>query len=128
MALKSYQELFVGDEMNTHEKGKLSERAAGAYLEQKGYRIIQYNYRCKIGEIDLIAEDGDTIVFCEVKYRSSERYGTPLEAVGSVKQRKILRCAQYFLMEHGVRDRRCRFDVIGVSPDRISHIENAFYS
>lgn len=114
--------------MNTHEKGSASERAAGYYLEQKGYRILQYNYRCRIGEIDIIAEDGEAIVFCEVKYRRTKRYGEPLEAVGTAKQKKIARCAQYFLMEHQIWDHECRFDVVGVSPDGIEHIENAFYS
>ena len=112
--------------MNRRETGSLSERAAGQFLQQKGYRIIQYNYRCRVGEIDIIAEDGDTLVFCEVKYRRTEKYGTPLEAVGYVKQRTIARCAQYFLLEHHVTERKCRFDVVGISPEKITHIENAF--
>lgn len=113
--------------MNNRKIGSLSESAAGHFLQEKGYRIIQYNYRCRFGEIDIIAEEGDTLVFCEVKYRRNGRYGTPLEAVGIRKQRTIARCAQYFLLEHHVADQKCRFDVIGISPDKIEHVENAFY-
>lgn len=102
------------------------ERAAGAYLEGKGMRILTYNYRCRLGEIDLIAQDGEVIVFCEVKYRAGRKNGSPFEAVGAHKQRRIFQTAMYYLMERGISDPVCRFDVIGIEGGRIRHIENAF--
>lgn len=65
---------------NNRETGSYYERMAGVYLTEKGYEILEYNYRCKLGEIDIIARDGDYLVFCEVKYRADDRKGTPPEA------------------------------------------------
>lgn len=102
------------------------ERAAGVYLEEKGLKVLIYNYRCRLGEIDLIARDGDTLVFCEVKYRSGRKSGSPLEAVGVEKQNRIFRSAMCYLTENGITDLPCRFDVIGIEGTVITHIENAF--
>ena len=96
------------------------------YLEQNGYELIEYNYRCRDGEIDIIAKDGDCYVFCEVKYRSGRQAGNPLEAVDQRKQKKIFRCALYYTVQHGIEDAQCRFDVIGVEGTEITHIKNAF--
>lgn len=112
--------------MNRRAKGSCYERQAGRYLEDKGYRILQYNYRCRIGEIDIVAQDGQTLVFCEVKYRGTLHYGSPLSAVGRQKQRTIARCAGYYLMENRIGECPCRFDVIGISPEEVRHVENAF--
>ena len=87
------------------------EKAAGFYLEQMGYEILQFNYRCRLGEIDLIAKDGAYYVFCEVKYRADERKGSPLEAVDARKQ---------------LEDVPCRFDVVGIEGTKITLIKNAF--
>ena len=84
-------------ENNRRAVGTWYERKAGEYLEALGYEIIQYNYRCKKGEIDLIARDGEYLVFCEVKYRSKAVMGHPLEAVGFHKQQVISRCALWYL-------------------------------
>lgn len=102
------------------------ERAAGYYLEQLGYEILEYNYRCRAGEIDLVTRDGDYLVFCEVKYRSDKRKGSPLEAVGPGKQKKIFRCAMFYLTEHHIQDAPCRFDVIGIEGTEVTYIKNAF--
>ena len=71
---------------------------AAAYLKKKGYRILEANFRCRFGEIDLIARDGAYLVFIEVKYRSSLKDGDSLEAVNRGKQRKIIRVAEYYLL------------------------------
>ena len=83
--------------------------------------------RCRSGEIDIIAKDGETLVFCEVKYRSDGAMGSPLEAVDVKKQRTIFRSALYYLSEHGLEDVPCRFDVIGIEGAKITQIRNAFF-
>lgn len=91
-----------------------------------GYEILEYNYRCRAGEIDLIARDGEYLVFCEVKYRSDRRKGSPLEAVGTGKRRTIFRCAMFYLTERRIEDVPCRFDVVGIEGTKVTHIKNAF--
>lgn len=117
---------YYRQKTNKRNVGARYEREAGAYLEKLGYQIIAYNYRCKMGEIDLIAKDGTCLVFCEVKYRSGEEKGHPVEAVGYRKQRVISKCAMYYLMEHGLTDVACRFDVVGVAGGEMVHLKNAF--
>jgi len=94
--------------------GAAGERAATTFLRRRRYRILQRNYRCPTGELDLIALDGTTVVFVEVKTRTQEGFGNPLEAVDRRKQRQIIRAAKYFLSEHNLHDRPVRFDVVGV--------------
>ena len=97
---------------------------AAAYLKKKGYRILEANFRCRFGEIDLIARDGAYLVFIEVKYRSSLKDGDSLEAVNRRKQRKIIRVAEYYLCMHQEKaDLPCRFDVIGIEEERIRLID-----
>lgn len=91
--------------------------------------VISYlkNYNCRIGEIDIIATKNNVIIFVEVKYRNTDIYGYAIEAVGIHKQNKIRRVAQYFLIsEFNNTDIACRFDVIGIDGDKLTHIENAF--
>lgn len=111
---------------NTREIGSVFEKQAGEYLKTKGYIIIEYNFRCKTGEIDIIALDGETLVFCEVKYRSDNRKGTPFEAVTISKQKKISRTALYYITKHQITNMPCRFDVVGITRDKIELIKNAF--
>lgn len=99
---------------NNRETGTRYEKIAGAFLEEKGCRILEYNYRCKCGEIDIIAEDGEYLVFCEVKYRTDRRKGMPSEAVHIRKQQVISRCALYYMTVNGVWGCPCRFDVVGI--------------
>lgn len=111
---------------SSREVGARYERRAGEYLESLGYKIIEYNYRCRKGEIDLIAKDGEYLVFCEVKFRKDSRKGHPSEAVDYRKQRIISKCAMYYLMEHGLSDIPCRFDVVGMEGGEVLLIKDAF--
>ena len=120
------------EKKNKRQTGAYYEQAAGRYLEQLGYEILEYNYRCRSGEIDIIAKDGAYVVFCEVKYRADSRKGDPLEAVDTRKQNVIFRCAMYYLAEHHLNDVPCRFDVIGIQGKdgmkgaEVTYIKNAF--
>ncbi len=110
--------------------GQQGEASAARYLKSKGYRVIKKNYRCSYGEIDLIAPDGDTLVFIEVKTRTSTSFGEPAAAVNFRKQQQISKTAHYFLTELG-KDKDARFDVISILQEkgkemRIDHITNAF--
>lgn len=110
--------------------GKEGERIAEQYLKKKGYKLIERNYRCHGGELDLIVLDRRVVVFVEVKTRTGQGFGSPFEAVEYHKQKRMIQAAQFFLMEKKLHQRDARFDVVGVSwPDRepvVEHIENAF--
>lgn len=110
--------------------GKEGERVAERYLQKKGYKLVERNYRCSVGELDLIVLDRRVIVFVEVKTRTGRGFGSPLEAVEFRKQRKMIQAAQFFLAQKGLQQRDARFDVVGISwPGRepvVEHIENAF--
>jgi putative endonuclease len=110
--------------------GKRGEELAVAYLAEAGYRIIERNYRCLFGEIDIVAEEGETLVFIEVKSRRSEAYGDPQLAVGHQKHKKISRIAMHYLEERRLRHHPARFDVVAVklpfSGHKIELIRNAF--
>jgi len=110
--------------------GKKSESLAAKYLKKHGYRILEQNYRTKLGEIDIIAKDKGTIVFVEVKARRSYLFGNPKFAVTPKKQRKISMVALYYLKETKQDNAKARFDVVAVSsikdkPD-IEIVKNAF--
>lgn len=109
--------------------GRDGERLAERYLQQKGYKLVERNYR-RGGEIDLIMLDRKVIVFVEVKSRSDHQFGNPLEAVESRKQKRMIQAAQFFLNEKGLHNREARFDVVGISwlgqQPAVEHIENAF--
>ena len=113
-------------ERNKRRTGTRYEQAAGFFLEQIGYEVLEYNYRCRFGEIDIIAKDGICLVFCEVKYRSGREKGSPLEAVDNRKQQRIFRCASHYLAGRGLEDVPCRFDVIGIEGTAVTHNKNAF--
>ncbi|PLX67181.1 MAG: YraN family protein [Denitrovibrio sp.] len=104
--------------------GRSGEQQAAKYLQKKGYKIITKNYRCKFGEIDIIARDKNTVVFVEVKARSGARYGMGYESVRPDKQAKLVKTAQHFLAENG--ESPARFDVVSIDDGDITHIENAF--
>ncbi len=113
-------------EKNKREIGTNYERLAGDLLRKNGYEIVAYNFRCAAGEIDIIAKDGEYLVFCEVKYRKTTRAGYPLEAVSAAKQRRISKCAQYYIYKHQLYDVPCRFDVIGILGTKVQILKNAF--
>jgi putative endonuclease len=94
--------------------GTDGERRAEAFLRAEKYTIVERNFRCPLGEIDLVALDHGTVVFVEVKTRTGAGHGTPLEAVDGRKQRQLQRAAQYYLATHRLLGRDARFDVVGV--------------
>lgn len=112
--------------MNNRKIGSSYERIAGEYLKLKGYEILEYNFRCRSGEIDIIARDGEYLVFCEVKYRQNVGKGTPFEAVTIEKQKKISKTALYYVTTKYRRDIPCRFDVVGILGNEIRVVKNAF--
>ncbi|MHB8764523.1 MAG: YraN family protein, partial [Deferrisomatales bacterium] len=94
--------------------GDLGEDLAARHLRSLGYRILERNYRCPLGEIDCVAVEGRTLVFLEVKTRRSARYGGPLEAVDRSKRRRLTRLARHYLMEKRLGEVPQRFDVVAV--------------
>ena len=113
--------------MNKRKTGTEYEELAAQWLTGKGFEILEKNYRCRIGEIDLIARDGRYLVFVEVKYRSYEKAGNPSEAVNWYKQKKICQTASWYLRQKRIpEDMPCRFDVVSILGSEIYHIKNAF--
>ena len=113
--------------MNKHEIGSGYEEMAAAYLIEHGYKIIARNFSDRRGEIDIIARDGEYLVFVEVKYRRDEKQGNPAEAVDLRKQQHIRHAAEYYLYKNRVSDAMpCRFDVVAILGDRITLIRDAF--
>lgn len=111
--------------------GAYGERLAARHLEESGLELLQRNWRCAEGEIDLILRDGDDVVFCEVKTRRTAAFGPPAAAVDHRKVRRLRHLAARWLTEAGVRVERIRFDVVEVLPQprgaaRVSHIRGAF--
>lgn len=113
--------------MNKRKTGALYEQRAAAFLRGRGYRILEQNYRCRAGEIDLIARDGRYLVFVEVKYRHDGRLGEGVCAVDWRKQRRISRTALWYLAEHRLgAETPCRFDVVSVDGERVTLVQDAF--
>lgn len=117
--------------MNNKFLGGIGEKVAEEYLESQGYRIIEKNYKCKLGEIDIIAIDKDIIAFIEVKTRSSDTYGQPGEAVNYHKQKKIVQTALSYISDKKLFNWMSRFDVVEVIIDNdrivdINLIKDAF--
>ena len=107
--------------------GTLKERLAGDYLKNLGYRILEYNFRSRFGEIDIISMDGDTYVFVEVKYRKDAKAGFPEEAVNITKMRRLIQTVRYYMMLKNISDNTpIRFDVIAILGNNIKHYKNAF--
>jgi putative endonuclease len=111
--------------------GSYGETVAQEYLQDRGLRILETNYRFHRAEVDIVAEEGDILVFCEVKTRSDDSFGAPEHAITAQKIQQIRRVAGAYLVKHGVRDRQCRFDVIGIlvagGVIRLNHTRNAFW-
>lgn len=107
--------------------GALAETLAADYLQRRGLRLIERNYRCRLGEIDLILTDGPDLVFVEVRLRRSTEYGGAAASITAAKRRRILRAARHYLS--GKAERPCRFDVLlldAPAADRIVWIKDAF--
>jgi putative endonuclease len=111
--------------------GQEGESAAEQYLRHKGYRIVARNLRSSVGELDLVAEDGQVLVFVEVKARRTDAFGGAIHAVHQRKQEKLIQLAAQYLARHHLKDRTCRFDVVllqgtDAGASQIEHIQNAF--
>ena len=111
--------------------GAYGERVAARHLQDQGLVILHRNWRCPDGEVDLVLRDGDDLVFCEVKTRRGEGFGSPAEAVTFDKVRKLRQLAARWFLETGIHQRTVRFDVVEVRPQRrgspvITHIRAAF--
>lgn len=111
---------------NCREIGTAYENKAVLYLQEQGYQVIKQNFRCRQGEIDIIAKDREYLVFIEVKYRKNAYEGAALEAVTTQKQRRIIQAARYYLYHIKCTERPCRFDVIAFEGKEMVHIKNAF--
>ncbi len=116
--------------MNPKAVGRKGEKLARNLLAEKGYRILERNYRSRLGEIDLVCQDQGTVVFVEVKTRTQDRFGIPAEAVRPRKQHRLRRLAQGYLISHGLESCNVRFDVLSImlssGPPAIEHIIGAF--
>ena len=117
---------------NTKEQGDATEQIAQHFLINNGLTLVTKNFRCKLGEIDLIMKDKTSLVFIEVKYRKSNEYGLPCEAVSASKQKKIINTANFYLQQQGINayNTDCRFDVVGlvgpIESSSITWLKNAF--
>lgn len=113
--------------MNRREMGRKKEQEVCRFLEQRGYVILECNYRVQQGEIDIVARQEEYLVFVEVKYRSSSISGKALEAVDERKCRKISRTALYYMKEHDISlNQAIRFDVVAVDGECVTLLPNAF--
>ena len=113
--------------INKRKTGSRYEDQAAAFLEKQGLLVMEKNFLCKSGEIDLIARDGKYLVFVEVKYRKNGSYGNPLAAVNLKKQQTLGKVAEYYLLTHKCTvNTPCRFDVIGILDGKVQWVRDAF--
>lgn len=113
--------------MNKRKVGQEKEKMACRYLEEKGFEICSVNFWCRFGEIDIIAKDGEYLVFVEVKYRRTAECGGSLYAVSPLKKHRICECARYYLYRKRLpSETAVRFDVVCIEGNQILHIEHAF--
>lgn len=110
--------------LNNRELGKLGECFADKYISQNGFLTLEKNYRTKLGEIDIIAKDGDYTVFIEVKTRKSIKFGYPREAVNYYKQMKIKNIANLYLAKNNKFNSHIRFDVIEIMLDKVNEVKS----
>jgi putative endonuclease len=109
-----------------HERGHEAEERARVYLESRGLRLLERNYRCRFGEIDLIMQDGEALVFVEVRLRRNPRFGGALISVDGSKRKRLIASAQHYL-QTCARTRPARFDVVAIDgDDRLEWMRNAF--
>ena len=110
--------------------GDEGEEAAVRFLEARGYRVRERNYSCRHGELDVVAEHGDTVCFVEVRMRSTAVWGDPAHTVSFAKQRRVVKSALHYLLTQRLRDRMIRFDVISVvgrgERATVEHLPGAF--
>ncbi len=112
--------------MTSREEGIRGEETAIETLKRRGYKIVERNYRSRLGEIDVIAEEGGCLVFVEVKKRNTPLFGEAVCSIDEKKKRHLVRTALFYLKTHHCSDRSVRFDVIGIDYDKIKLVKNAF--
>ena len=112
--------------MNNRKSGIEGENLAVEYLKKQGNVILERNFNTKVGEIDIIAQDKDTIVFIEVKARENTKFGQPIESITPQKIRHIIRTAQWYLTAKHKYDSLCRFDVVEILQGKVTHTKDAF--
>lgn len=113
-------------DINRRKTGSHHEEQAAAFLEKNGLKILERNFFCRSGEIDLVARDGKYLVFVEVKYRATTVSGEAAAAVDRRKQCRISRAAQFYLLRYGYGEPPCRFDVVAIDGDEVRWIRDAF--
>lgn len=114
--------------INKRACGKEYEQIAADYLKANGYEILERNFYSRYGEIDIIAQENNVLVFVEVKYRKNSSYGYPEESVNVYKQKRIIRSAKYYIYKMGIPEEcPCRFDIVIVNGNNISCIKDAFW-
>lgn len=112
---------------STREKGSGGEKIAREYLKKKGYKILDVNYHLRMGEIDIIALDHDTVVFVEVKSATKTLFGDPLSWIPPWKQQRIVRVSQAYMSSRRLYNSPARFDVVAIDhTGRVNHVEDAF--
>ena len=104
--------------------GKWGEGVAARFLQEKGYVLVATNYRCRWGEVDIVAQEGEELVFVEVRTRRGVEFGTPEESVTVAKARKLVATAQEFLQEHGQNHASWRIDLIAIRSDGDRQVRN----
>lgn len=112
---------------NKRKLGEEQEKRASVYLKEKGYEILEHNFFSRYGEIDLIARENEYLVFVEVKYRKDVHLGYPEESITTLKMKRILRTANWYMMKNQISENTpCRFDVVAMLGEKIKVIKNAF--
>lgn len=110
--------------------GQSGEDMACSHLERRGMRVLVRNFRCRVGEIDVVARDGEVVVFVEVKERSGSSHGAAIEAVTPLKRQRVLRAARFYAAKHGLSESPLRFDVVaidwGLDGPQVRHEIGAF--
>ena len=120
----------IREDRSQKEVGAKGEGVAATFLQRQGMDVLERNYRHGHGEIDIVARDGTTLVFVEVKTATTDQFGPPEGWVDPRKQRQVAKIAEAYLQRHRISDVDCRFDVVAVDArqdDRITHIQNAFW-
>ena len=114
----------------TGTRGKCAENLALKFLRKQGLALLERNFHCRYGELDLVLKQGDTLVFVEVRYRKNQDFGGALESIDRFKQAKLRRAAEFYLLQHKHTDTPCRFDILclagSLSRPDYDWIQNAF--
>jgi putative endonuclease len=108
------------------ERGAAAERDAAQLLASAGYEIVERNFRCRAGELDIVARDGDVLVFVEVRSRSDGDHGDAVEMIRRSKQRRVVRVARYYLATAAPAFDRCRFDIVAITGGEAILLKDAF--